>query len=53
MKNRTVVPLLALLLLPGWLWAAPEADLWERWQTPDRDSQLNVDHRNMGSGLEF
>ncbi len=52
MKNRLVVPVLFILLIPALLWAAPEADLWERWQTHDPDSQLSVDHTPWTAFLE-
>jgi len=52
MKNRLAVPVLFTLLLPGLLWAAPEADLWERWQAHDPDSRLSVDHGPWTAFLE-
>jgi hypothetical protein len=52
MKNRLAVPVLLTLLLPGLLWAAPEADLWERWQAHDPGSRLSVDHGPWTAFLE-
>ena len=52
MKNRLVVPVLFILLIPALLWAAPEAELWERWQAHDPDSQLSVDHTPWTAFLE-
>lgn len=40
------------MLIPSVLWAAPEADLWERWQAHDPDSQLSVDHTPWTAFLE-
>jgi len=40
------------LLIPSVLWAAPEADLWDRWQAHDPDSQLSVDHKPWTAFLE-
>ena len=52
MIKRRLLPVLAVLLLPGLLRAAPEADLWERWQTHDPDSRLSVDHSPWTAFLE-
>ena len=52
MKNRLVVPVLFILLIPALLWAAPEADLWERWQAHDPGSRLSVDHGPWTAFLE-
>jgi hypothetical protein len=52
MIKRRLIPMLSILLIPGLLWAAPEADLWERWQAHDPDAQLSVDHSPWTAFLE-